>query len=144
MDGLAVVAEVLRFERHPDLYLDDGDVVLRAHISSEGRILKYQLFCVRKAILSAHSHVFANLFADTSEDVGPAYDGKPLISMGDEATEVSHLLLYLYDPSCVPESLLYEAYADPERPWIAGTSCERRTQTPRWSSSGQLGSRTST
>ncbi|OJT06747.1 hypothetical protein TRAPUB_2400 [Trametes pubescens] len=99
MDGLAIVADVPRIERHPDLYFDNGDVVLRAPISSEGRILKYQLFCVRKVVLSAHSDVFCNLFADASENVGPAYDGKPLINMVDEATEVSHLLLYLYDPS---------------------------------------------
>ncbi|EIW56245.1 uncharacterized protein TRAVEDRAFT_22549 [Trametes versicolor FP-101664 SS1] len=99
MDGLAIVAEVPRYERHPQLYHDDGDVVLRAHISSEGHPLRYQLFCVRKAILSAHSDVFSNLFSDASENVGPTYDGKPLINMADEAADVSHLLLYLYDSS---------------------------------------------
>ncbi|OJT06746.1 hypothetical protein TRAPUB_2399 [Trametes pubescens] len=101
MGTLATLKEVPIFERHPTLYLDDGDVVLQAPISSpgQGEKQKFQLFCIQKALLIAHSVVFANLFADASANLGSRCDSRPLISMPDEVFDLSHLLLYLTDPS---------------------------------------------
>ncbi|OJT03823.1 hypothetical protein TRAPUB_5512 [Trametes pubescens] len=53
-------------EKHPELYFAIGDVVLQAKLSSDAGLQKFQMYCVHKAILSFHSVIFANLFADAS------------------------------------------------------------------------------
>lgn len=107
MSSLATSETVIPvLEPHPELYREDGDVVLQAPMSSKDKPPKFQLFCIQKALLSAHSVVFHNLFVDASANLGSTYEGRPLINMPDDAADLAHLLLYLYDPSCVLVSLL--------------------------------------
>lgn len=100
MGSLATSETVIPvLELHPELYREDGDVVLQAPMSSKDNPPKFQLFCIQTALLSAHSVVFHNLFADASANLGSTYEGRPLINMPDDAADLTHLLLYLYDPS---------------------------------------------
>ena len=100
----------LPIERHPELYLLPGDVVLVARTSPNTDDLlseeqddaapKYWLFRVHKFMLSHHSVAFANLFADANAASGDIYDGVPLVRMeGDRAQDLALLLTYLYYPT---------------------------------------------
>ncbi|EIW56248.1 uncharacterized protein TRAVEDRAFT_50728 [Trametes versicolor FP-101664 SS1] len=98
MDSSTTPTEATGLQRHPELYFDDGDIVLKATNSFEGSQRNYRLFCVHQAVLSTHSPVFSNLFADASAGTESMYDGRSLIAMADDAADLAHLLLYLYDP----------------------------------------------
>ncbi len=86
-------------EEHPQLYFANGDIVLQAKLPSETENLSFQMYCVHKAVLSLHSVVFSNLFADGSANLESVYDGRPLIEMFDDADDLSNLLLFVYKPS---------------------------------------------
>ncbi|KAI1782984.1 hypothetical protein LXA43DRAFT_848584, partial [Ganoderma leucocontextum] len=87
---------------HPDLYFQDGDVVLavkQAPMSDE-EPRNYTLFRVHRFLLKHHSATFANLFADANAAPTEVYDGVPLAEMhGDKAEDFALLLSYLYNPS---------------------------------------------
>nr|VWO97847.1 Phosphotransferase (EC [Ganoderma boninense] len=94
------------FERHPDLYFSDGDVVLavkqtpKSEDEDEERQPKYQLFRVHKFMLKLHSPAFSNFFADADATPAEVYDGVSLAEMhGDKAEDFALLLSYLYKPS---------------------------------------------
>ncbi|OJT03255.1 hypothetical protein TRAPUB_6160 [Trametes pubescens] len=103
MDDSATSSKEHDYERHHELYFDDGDVVLQVDLESvrrDSNQRERKLFCVHKAVLCAHSIVFSNLFADASASPESTYDGRPLINMGpDNAVDFADLLQYLYDPS---------------------------------------------
>ncbi|KAI1787049.1 hypothetical protein LXA43DRAFT_740396 [Ganoderma leucocontextum] len=102
------------FERHPDLYFPDGDVVLAVKQTphSDEDPLKYTLFRVHKFLLKHHSTTFSNFFADANAAPTEAYDGVPLAEMyGDKAEDFALLLSYLYHPS----SLVFKRH-DPNIP----------------------------
>lgn len=99
MDSSATSTETTGLQRHPEPNFDDGDIILQAPLSSpEQSRQMYLLFCVHTTVLSAHSHVFSNLFADASASPELTYVGISLIMMSDDATCLSHLPLYIYDP----------------------------------------------
>lgn len=91
-------------EQHPDLYLEDGDVILAAKRASTPKSdeepPKYILFRVHKFLLKHHSPTFSNFFADANAAPTEVYDGVPLVEMhGDNAEDFAMLLTYLYNPS---------------------------------------------
>ena len=95
-------------ERHPQLYLRDGDIVLRAAKSQASPIAcstgpaRFQLFRVHKFLLRHHSIVFADMLdSDRGRTVeaGETYDGLPLAEMPDSADDLALLLHYLYNPA---------------------------------------------
>ncbi|KAM5546268.1 hypothetical protein V8D89_000394 [Ganoderma adspersum] len=92
-------------ERHPDLYFQDGDIVLAVkqtdatHGFTDDPV-KYTVFRVHKFLLKHHSATFANFFADANAAPAEVYDGVPLAEMhGDKAEDFALLLSYLYNPS---------------------------------------------
>ncbi|KAM5546266.1 hypothetical protein V8D89_000392 [Ganoderma adspersum] len=93
------------FERHPELYFADGDIVLTVKQTggppeSGEDPTKYTLFRVHKFLLKHHSATFANVFADANAGPAEVYDGTPLVQMhGDNAGDFALLLSYLYNPS---------------------------------------------
>ncbi|PIL28645.1 hypothetical protein GSI_08687 [Ganoderma sinense ZZ0214-1] len=104
------------FERHPDLYYSDGDVVLAVKQTTKPDKLEdppmYTLFRVDKLMLKRHSVTFANFFADADAAPTEVYDGVPLAEMhGDKAEDFALLLNYLYHPY----SLVFKRH-DPNTP----------------------------
>lgn len=85
-------------ERHPKLYLANGDVILQAKLLTASEGVKLQLYCVHKVVLGFHSAFFANLFADGSAPPEATYDGRPVVEMHDDANDLYHLLRFIYKP----------------------------------------------
>ena len=79
------------FSHHPELWFDDGSVVLVAETTA---------FRVHRSTLCRHSSVFADLFS-TPQPSGSGSDnieGCPVIRMHDSAEEFTQLLRACYDP----------------------------------------------
>ena len=97
-------------EQHPQLYFDDGDIILSAqtaipvsglcYIEAPDAPPKVFLFRVHKVILSHHSPAFKNMFVVATTSAGDTYDGVPPM-IGDRAEDLVQLLTYLYNPRCV-------------------------------------------
>ena len=92
------------FERHPEFYFPNGDVILAVKFilsQPEDGPRKYQIFRVHKFLLSLRSPVFSNLFADGDGDgpeSGTSYDGVPFIELpGDNPEDFALLLSCLYE-----------------------------------------------
>ena len=72
-------------EQHPQLYFDDGDIILSAQTAIPVRGLCYIeapdappkvfLFRVHKVILSHHSPALKNMFVVATASAGDTYDG---------------------------------------------------------------------
>ncbi|RPD60552.1 hypothetical protein L226DRAFT_559712 [Lentinus tigrinus ALCF2SS1-7] len=98
-------ANVTLLERHPKLYLPDGDIVLRAAKSTppataDDGTRQYQLFRVHKFLLKYHSAPLGHMFADASVAPDEMYDGVPMVEMhGDRAEDLGMLLNYIYNPA---------------------------------------------
>ncbi len=90
-------------ERHPTLYLPDGDIVLRAAKSAPAAkdgAQHYQLFRVHKFLLRYHSAPFGHMLADAEVGSDETYDGVPMVEMhGDRAEDLGLLLTYIYNPA---------------------------------------------
>lgn len=99
VDPAAARPNIIMRENHPDLYFVTGDVVLQAKLPSDAEQQRFQMYCVHKTILSFHSDVFSDLFADTCARPDATHDSRPLVEMPDDASDLSHLLLYVYKPS---------------------------------------------
>ena len=98
------------FEKHSQLYFEDGDVILAAEIPGRADLLAapfpfpfpfpiptHQLFRVHKTILAIHSPVFSNMFKDASPVQTEVHDGLPLVTMvGDSADALAKLLELVY------------------------------------------------
>lgn len=89
-------------ERHPSLWLDDGNIIISAR-SAETK--KIHLFRVHKSVLSRQSDVFAGLFAlpDSAANYGGSDDVSdvPIVHLQDDAEGITDLLNLLYNPLCV-------------------------------------------
>ncbi|EIW56239.1 uncharacterized protein TRAVEDRAFT_50720 [Trametes versicolor FP-101664 SS1] len=97
------------FERHPDFYFDDGDIVLQAELPSSPERCTFQLYCVHTTILRFHSDFFSNLFADAYPGQEQSFEGLPLVHMSDKPEDIVSLLSYVYNPS---EYLLRPCHSD--------------------------------
>ncbi|KZP19268.1 hypothetical protein FIBSPDRAFT_862906 [Athelia psychrophila] len=84
--------------RHPDLWFDDGSVVLIAEAMS---------FRVHRSILCKHSSVLSDIFDIPQPPEGSSYtiEGRPVIRMHDSAHEFAQLLKACYDPSFSPSKV---------------------------------------
>ena len=94
--------QVLR--RHPDLYLADGSVIVRAEDT---------LFRVHISMLARHSIFFRDVFGMPKGGEGTdQLDGCPVLFLQDRAEDVANLLSALYDGPCVTWPLVCEQSAD--------------------------------
>ncbi|KZP19283.1 hypothetical protein FIBSPDRAFT_744241 [Athelia psychrophila] len=77
--------------RHPELWFDDGSVVL---------IAEAMFFRVHRSILCKHSSVFSDIFSipQPSDNGSEIVEGCPVIRMHDSAHEFAQLLKACYDP----------------------------------------------
>lgn len=94
----------MQIERHPSLYLADGDIILSAKASPELR----QLFRVHKVFLAHYSDVFSDMFQVVSQEHSDeTYDGVPVVTMPDDdnAEDLALLLAVVYKPVYVPSLL---------------------------------------
>jgi hypothetical protein len=75
--------------RHPDLWFDDGSVVLKAENT---------LFRVHRTTLSTHSTVFSDMFGIPHPPGQDEIEGCPVVKLPDLANDVGYLLKALYNP----------------------------------------------
>jgi hypothetical protein len=75
--------------RHPDLWFDDGSVVLNGQTT---------LFRAHRTMLSTHSTVFSDMFGIPQPPDQDAVEGCTVIHLPDSAYDVGFLLKALYDP----------------------------------------------
>jgi hypothetical protein len=75
--------------RHPDLWFDDGSVILNVGTT---------LFRVHRSTLSTHSTVFADMFHVPQPPNQDAIEGCPVVHVPDSAKDFTCLLKALYDP----------------------------------------------
>lgn len=92
-------------QHHPELYYEDGNVVLSA-IAQDGR---RQFFRVHQSILCRHSPVFAQMFdipplrtSGSKDAIAETYEDVVHIQMPDNAEDLASFLGVLYDPLFVP------------------------------------------
>ncbi|KAJ7747295.1 hypothetical protein B0H16DRAFT_1280384, partial [Mycena metata] len=82
----------------PDLYFDDGNIVLSAK-DGKGQTIYFRL---SKRILAKNSPVFKDMLAMPTPETVEHYDGIPLVEMPDDADDLRLLLSLLF----VPQSIL--------------------------------------
>lgn len=98
---------VVEVSRHPSLYFSDGDIVLSAKIvpnDSSPTTENLQMFRVHSFLLKHHSPLFADMFSlppPTTLLPSDAYDGVPLVTLYDSASDLASLLDVLYNPGYV-------------------------------------------
>ena len=73
-------------ERHAELWLEDGNIVLVAQNVG---------FRVYKGILTKQSPVFEDLFSAQETRADETYDGVPVVRLFDSPVDVGHLLRVL-------------------------------------------------
>nr|VWO99000.1 Fungal_trans domain-containing protein [Ganoderma boninense] len=73
--------------RHPEFWLDDGNLILVA-----GRETAFRIYT---GLLASQSEVFANMFTVASSSADEAYEGCPVVPVYDTPVEFAHLLRVL-------------------------------------------------
>ena len=92
-------SENFQEERHPTLWLEDGNVVLSAKSPNDNT--RTLLFRVHRSVLARQSKVFADMFElppSDSVDLQGLYEGVPRIDLHDSAEDLEEMLKVLYDP----------------------------------------------
>lgn len=91
----AIDAEVqpLNESRSPDIWFDDGNVVLES--------LDKTHFLVHKSVLASNSPTFKHLFQSASASNEPTLDGIPVVPVYDTSTDLKHVLKALYQRTYV-------------------------------------------
>lgn len=74
--------------RIPDLWFEDGNVILQAEQS---------FFRVYTGILSARSTVFRDMFSFPQPETEDLMEGCPIIVLHDSAEDVNYFLKAIYD-----------------------------------------------
>lgn len=91
--------ECVAQERHHDLWLSDGNVILSTKSIDGDQMV---LFRVHKSVLARHSMTFSDMFSEdvsvVSEGVNDVYDGLSVVSMSDSIEDLEAILKVLYDP----------------------------------------------
>jgi len=82
-------AQTVQLTRHPDLWYNDGSIVLNAETT---------LFRVHRTILSAYSTVFSDMFSNPQPPNQDAIDGCAVICLHDTANDMEFLLRALINP----------------------------------------------
>lgn len=82
--------ESLDAERHPNLWFDDGSIVLK---------VQKIMFKVHRTLLASHSTIFADMFSIPQPPVGQdMIEGCAVVSVPDDAKHFEFVLKALYDP----------------------------------------------
>ena len=82
-------ASTVNSTRHPDLWFDDGSIVLNVETT---------LFRVHRTTLSKHSTVFEDMFSIPQPPDQATIEGCPIVKKPDSARDFAYLLKALYDP----------------------------------------------
>lgn len=96
-DGMG--SEVPQEQRHPTLYLSDGDLVVSAALKSDKNTV--QLFRIYKPFLACHSPIFKDMLAIGGGATNDIYDGVPRVHLPDDAEDVADFLRVLHNPAYV-------------------------------------------
>ena len=85
-------------ERHPTLWLEDGNVVLSAQSTIDKT--RTLLFRVHRSVLARQSQVFSYMFDLPASGSQRLYDGLgvPRIDLHDSAEDLEETLKVLYNP----------------------------------------------
>lgn len=77
--------------RHPDLWFDDGSIVLKVQST---------MFKVHRSLLCSHSTVFADMFSVCQPTIGldMMVEGCAVVDVPDRADDFTYLLKALFDP----------------------------------------------
>lgn len=78
------------YQRHPDLWFDDGSIVLKVQTT---------LFKVHRTLLSSHSTVFADIFSVPQPATQDQVEGCTIVEAPDSANDFTCLLKAIYDPT---------------------------------------------
>ncbi|KAJ7747301.1 hypothetical protein B0H16DRAFT_1555451 [Mycena metata] len=81
----------------PDLYFDDGNIVLSVKDGKQQTIY----FRLYKGILAKNSPVFSDMLAMPSPPAMDQYDEAPLVEMPDDADDLRALLFLLFTPDSI-------------------------------------------
>ncbi|KAJ7045774.1 hypothetical protein C8F04DRAFT_1249156 [Mycena alexandri] len=84
-------------QHDPDLYFDDGNIVLSAKDGKEQAIY----FRLYRGILAYNSPVFSDMLAMPPPQIVEHYDGVPLVEMPDDADDLRVLLSLLFAPQSI-------------------------------------------
>lgn len=99
-------------DRHPSLYISDGNIILSAmpkkpahwqttsNLSTGKESVKAILFRVHKSFLGS-STFFSGMFTlpdYPDQNLNKTYDGVPVVPMSDKAEDVEVLLKFFYCP----------------------------------------------
>lgn len=76
------------FTNHPDLYFEDGNVILRCERT---------LFCVHRSLISKHSEIFRDLFGSETKKPQEFFRGCLFIPLDDDVNDMETLLNTIYD-----------------------------------------------
>ncbi|KAF7376382.1 BTB domain-containing protein [Mycena sanguinolenta] len=99
--------------RDPDLYIEDGNIVLSAKDNENNTVY----FRVHKSTLVKNSpEAFGNMFSVPTPPNMDQYDGVPLVQMPDDAKSLRDFLTILYDPQCIATILKAEDFPKMLRP----------------------------
>ncbi|KDQ59529.1 hypothetical protein JAAARDRAFT_192038 [Jaapia argillacea MUCL 33604] len=80
--------EVVPLTPHPDLWYDDGSIIV---------IAQSTMFKVYKGRLSQCSSVFQDMFCLSSSSTQELLDGCPMVHLSDSAQDVTHMLRAIHD-----------------------------------------------
>lgn len=85
---------------HPDLYFNDGNIVLLSSFTDQIPVL----FRVHKSVLAKQSPVFFDMFTLPENEPGSSlgmdasYQGAPFVSMPDDKDDLECFLKAIYQP----------------------------------------------
>ena len=105
LSSLTFVIVCPGYPRHPEMWLEDGNLVLVASHTTA--------FRVHRSVLARHAAVFADMFSlpQPPRDVGVAeteskdtYQGCPVVFLTDAAAETRCFLKAIHDYRCVKVS----------------------------------------
>ncbi|KAJ8521370.1 hypothetical protein ONZ45_g1902 [Pleurotus djamor] len=89
---------VVKGEKDPEFYFNDGSIVLSAHETARNEASQLFLFRVHMSLLAKTSTVFADMLGlptPTKEDQD-SYDGVPLVHLEDDADHIRGFLAIIY------------------------------------------------
>ena len=71
-------------------WFDDGSVIIQAENTQ---------YRVHRSLLSRHSNIFKDMFSlpQPAVDLGPTFEGCPVVLLSDKAADLEHVLSVIYD-----------------------------------------------
>ena len=76
----------LQLERHPEIWFNDGNIVLVARSTA---------FRIYRGLLASQSDVFSDTFASSTSSPDETFDGCPVVHLSDSPSDLVHLLRVL-------------------------------------------------